>query len=83
VVEVLFNHHGTGARHGDLRRGGDLPYTTGVQRVAITDISGDGRPDLVVARTGSSRIAVLRNTTVLPNPTTPSFRGRGILHGSA
>ncbi|MGH7486294.1 MAG: FG-GAP-like repeat-containing protein, partial [bacterium] len=46
---------------------GGLPYS-----VVVTDINGDGVPDLVVANSSNSTISVLLNTT-LPGASTPSF----------
>lgn len=40
--------------------------------VAVVDLNGDGRPDLIVGNVNGSSISVLLNTTV-PGATTPSF----------
>ncbi|HEV8060414.1 MAG TPA: FG-GAP-like repeat-containing protein [Gemmataceae bacterium] len=40
--------------------------------VAVGDINGDGKPDLVVSNFGASTVSVLMNTTP-PGSTTPSF----------
>ena len=40
--------------------------------VAVGDVNGDGRPDLVVADRGSNTVAVLLNTTAA-GATSPSF----------
>jgi hypothetical protein len=40
--------------------------------IAIGDVNGDGKPDIVCANGGSSTVSVLLNTTPL-NSTTPSF----------
>ncbi len=40
--------------------------------VAVADLTGDGRPDLIVANYSSNTVSVLLNTTA-PGATTPSF----------
>src|SRR5207248_3171314 len=46
---------------------GSHPYS-----VAVGDVNGDGRLDLLVANNGSDTVSVLLNTTA-PGVTTPSF----------
>lgn len=44
--------------------------------VAIGDLDGDGRPDLVTANAASGTVSVLRNTTVTGSLTTSSFASK-------
>jgi hypothetical protein len=51
-----------------------VDFTTGSMpdSVATSDFNGDGKPDVVVANSGSNTVSVLLNTTA-PNADTPSF----------
>jgi Bacterial Ig-like domain (group 3)/FG-GAP-like repeat/FG-GAP repeat len=48
--------------------GGNIPIS-----VAIADVNGDGKPDLVVTNADSSNIGVLLNNTGIHNPTSTSL----------
>ena len=64
---------GAGGHRPQLRPGGDLRRRAGRAAVAIGDVNGDGRPDLVVANPGGvGSVSVLLNQTQ-PGATAPSF----------
>jgi hypothetical protein len=60
---------------GVLSFAGKVDFATGAspRSVAIGDINGDGRPDLVVANSGSNTLSILRNTS---STGTINFAGR-------
>jgi hypothetical protein len=72
VVAILLNTTATNASTPTFAA--MAPFTTGVtvESVAIADINGDGKADVVVADDSSMAISVLLNTTPT-NGTTPSF----------
>ena len=51
--------------------------STGPRAVALGDIDGDGKPDLVVANSGSGEIRILRNTAVAGGLNSGSFSTPG------
>ncbi len=70
-VSVLLNTTATGATtptfSGLQFATGDTPHS-----VVAADLNGDGKPDLIVANSGSNTVSVLFNTTA-PGALTPSF----------
>lgn len=49
------------------------PFTTGFARIAIADIDGDGRPDIVKPNPGDNSISIFRNISTPGSITTGSF----------
>src|SRR5262249_57843539 len=72
TVSVLLNTTAAGATIPSFAP--QQTFATGTQpsSVAVGDVNGDGRPDLLVANTGSGTVSVLLNTTAA-GATNPSF----------
>jgi len=68
VGVLLGNGDGTFRAPLIYSTGGNTPLS-----VAIADVNGDGKPDLVVVNGGSDTIGVLLNTTGIHNPTSTSL----------
>jgi hypothetical protein len=75
TVSVLLNTTAAGA--GTATFAGQQTFATGTSpdEVAVADLDGDGRPDLVVTNAGSSSVSVQLNTTAV-GATTLSFAGQ-------
>jgi FG-GAP-like repeat/SdrD B-like domain/Domain of unknown function (DUF4214)/Calx-beta domain/FG-GAP repeat len=70
-VAVLLNTTPPGATTASFAA--DQTFVTGSgASVAMADINGDGKPDIIVANQNDNTVSVLRNTTA-PGATTPSF----------
>ena len=54
----------------------DFPVGTTPRSLAISDVDGDGKPDLVVANSGSSTVSVLLNTSTSGSITAASFAAK-------
>ena len=74
TVSVLLNTTAPGAATFSFAAKQDFPTGAGPQSVAIKDLNGDGKPDLVVANAGfgANTLSVLLNTTV-PGAASPTF----------
>ncbi|MHB8474627.1 MAG: FG-GAP repeat domain-containing protein, partial [Gammaproteobacteria bacterium] len=72
TVSVLLNTTAPGAATPGFAT--QQTFSTGVvpYSVAVADVNGDGKPDLIVANSSSSTVSVLLNTT-LPGAATPTF----------
>src|SRR5262249_35882778 len=72
TVSVLLNTTAAGATIPSFAA--QQTFATGTQpsSVAVGDVNGDGRPDLLVANNGSATVSVLLNTTAA-GATIPSF----------
>jgi hypothetical protein len=69
----VFRNTSTGS--GSISYAAKADYSTGTnpQSVAIGDMGGDGKADLVVANYNSASVSVFRNTITPPLPTITSF----------
>src|SRR5262249_47685951 len=72
TVSVLLNTTAAGATIPSFAPQQTFATGTGPFSVAVGDVNGDGRPDLLVANSGSATVSVLLNTTAA-GATTPSF----------
>ena len=72
TVSVLLNTTAPGAAIPSFAAQQTFATGTSPTSVTVADVNGDGKPDLIVANSGSNTVSVLLNTTV-PGATTPSF----------
>jgi len=72
TVSVLLNTTAPGATTPSFAPQQVFAVGSGPFSIAVTDINGDGRPDIVVANINAGTISVLLNTTA-PGAITPSF----------
>jgi hypothetical protein len=72
TVSVLLNTTAPGGTTPSYAPQQTFAAGSGPVSVTLADVSGDGRPDLVVANFNSSTVSVLLNMT-RPGATTPSF----------
>ncbi|WP_439622718.1 FG-GAP-like repeat-containing protein [Gemmata sp.] len=71
-VSVLLNTTAPGAAALTFAPRRVFAVGAGPAAVAVADVNGDGRPDIVTANTGSNTVSVLLNTTA-PGALTPAF----------
>src|SRR5207245_1390054 len=71
-VSVLLNTTAPGAAVPSFAAATSFGTGTGPCSVAAADVNGDGRPDLLIANTGSNNVSVLLNTTA-PGAAVPSL----------
>ena len=75
-LSVLLNTMAPGATTPSFTVGQNFTTGTNPFSVAVADLNGDGKPDIVVANLGSNGVSVLLNTTA-PGATTPTFAAKG------
>ncbi|CAF3693564.1 unnamed protein product [Rotaria sp. Silwood1] len=74
-VSVLLNTTPTGSATPTFSTKVDFTVGTTAQSLAIGDINGDGKPDLVAGNVGSTNVSVLLNTTSTGSAT-PTFSAK-------
>jgi hypothetical protein len=72
TVSVLLNTTPAGATTPSFAAQQTFAVGMSPEAVAVGDINGDGKPDLIVVNSGSNTVSVLLNTTAT-GATTPSF----------
>ncbi|MGB4775868.1 MAG: FG-GAP-like repeat-containing protein [Daejeonella sp.] len=72
-VSVFKNTTNTGAATITFNDKVDFTVGTRPVEIAISDLNGDGKPDLVVANNNSSSVSVLKNTGTIGSITQNSF----------
>ena len=72
TVSVLLNTTAPGASTPSFAAQRAFPTGAYPRSVAVADVNGDGKPDLIVANQGSNTVSVLLNTTA-PGAIIPSF----------
>lgn len=72
TVSVLLNTTAPGVPTASFTAQQTFPTGINPNSVAVADISGDGRPDLIVSNNNDNTVSVLLNTAA-PGAATPSF----------
>ena len=68
-VSVLMNTTASGSTTLSLADAQDFAVGPGPEGVAVADVNGDGKPDIIVANFNDYTVSVLINTTVPGSPT--------------
>jgi hypothetical protein len=76
-ISVLLNSTTTASAPTFLPKIDFLVGGPGTLSVAVVDVSGDGKPDIVATRPNSSSLAILINTTA-PGSMVPTFAVAGV-----
>ncbi len=71
-VSVLLNTTAPGAAAPTFATKVDFTVGKQPRKLVVADLNGDGKPDLVVANSGSGSVSLLLNTTA-PGAATPTF----------
>src|SRR5207248_714769 len=72
TVSVLLNTTTPGASIPSFAIQQTFATGNGPDSLAVADVNGDGKPDLITANDNDNTLSVLLNTTT-PGPSTPSF----------
>ena len=72
TVSVLLNTTAPGATTPAFATQKTFATGSSPQSVAVGDVNGDGKPDLIIANSGDNTVSVLLNTTA-PGATSPAF----------
>ncbi len=75
-IPTFANPFGTGISANFYKPKVDFATATNPLSVAIGDLDGDGKPDLVVANSNSNTVSVLRNTFTSGSISTSSFASK-------
>jgi hypothetical protein len=69
TISVLFNNAAAGATAASFAAQQTVTVASNPVAVAIADLDGDGKPDVIVANAASGTLSLLRNTTVAGSAT--------------
>ncbi|RYE13213.1 MAG: hypothetical protein EOP51_30175, partial [Sphingobacteriales bacterium] len=75
-VSVIQNNTGTASQSFSFAAKVDLKAGTNPQSVAIGDLNGDGKPDIITANKGGNGVSVISNNHTQGNIATASFNDK-------